>query len=177
MLTALSGSKGCTGNLCFPDEPISPGTKWEGKELFGFGDMATVNEPTLKMSYRIISAVENKDGRYCIIECKPLTTQIEVPLQVGQLGLKCDVTGKITAVIQDSDAQGKIKAGYVLVAINGQRAVTTEDWNVLYERFIEMSDNVGSAILLTIRRDGQEQDVKVKKSFVTPGTMGIETRG
>lgn len=43
--------KGGTGNLCFPDEPISPDTEWEGEELFSFGDMATVNKPTLKMSY------------------------------------------------------------------------------------------------------------------------------
>ncbi len=160
-------------NLCFPDEPISPGTEWKGVTLFTFGDMVTVNEPTLKMSYRLIKAVENKDGRYCVIECKPLTTQVEVPLQVGQLGLKCDATGKVTAVRQDSDAQGKIKVGDVLAAINGQKAVTAKDWHVMYERFIETPDNVGSAILLTIKRDGQEQDVKVLKSFVTLGTMEV----
>jgi len=142
--------------------------------LFVFGDLATVNEPTLKMSYRLISAVENKDGRYCVIECKPLTTQIEVPLQFGQLGQKCDATGKVTAVRQDSDAQGKIKVGDVLVAINGQKTVTTKDWHVMYERFIEMPDNVGSVVLLTISRASQEQDVKVKKSFVTLDAMGIK---
>ncbi len=167
------GDKPGANNLCFPNEPISPGTEWEGEILFTFGDLATVNAPTLKMSYRLINAVENKDGRYCVIECKPVTNQIEVPLQVGQLGLKCDAIGKVIAVRQDSDAQGKIKVGDVLVAINGQKAVTAKDWNVVYERFIEMPDNVGSAILLTIRKDGQEKDVKVKKSFVTLGTMGI----
>ncbi|MHC4244048.1 MAG: hypothetical protein ACYS3N_21830 [Planctomycetota bacterium] len=166
--------KAGTENLCFPDEPISPGSKWEGEIIFIFGDMATVNEPTLKMSYQLIKAVENKDGRYCVIECKPITDQVEVPLQLGQLGLKCDATGKVTAVRQDSDAQGKIKIGDVLVAVNGQKTVTAKDWHVIYERFIEMPNNIGSAVLLTISRDGREQDVKVKKSFVTLGTMGIK---
>ncbi len=160
-------------DLCFPDEPISPGAEWEGEGLFSFGDMATVNAPTVKMYYRLIKAVENKDGRYCVIECKQLTTQIEFPLQIGQLGLKCDATGKVTAVRQDSDAQGKIKVGDVLVAVNGQKAVTAKDWHNMYERFIEMPNNVGSAIILTISRDGQEQDVEVLKSFVTLGTMEV----
>jgi hypothetical protein len=163
-----------TENLCFPDEPVSPGTEWEGKILFIFGDMATVSPPTLKMSYRLIKAVKNKNGRYCLIECKPLTTQVKVPLQLGQLGLKCDATGKVTEIRQNSDAQGKIRVGDALVAINGNMTVTARDWNIMYERFIEMPDNVGSAVLLTIKRKGQEQDVKVKKSFVTLGTMEIK---
>jgi hypothetical protein len=166
--------KGGTHNLCFPDQPVSPGEEWEGEELFTFGDMATVDEPMLKMSYRLIKAVENKDGRYCLIECKPLTTQIEVPLQFGQLGLKCDTTGKVTAVRQDSDAQGKIRIGDILVAINGQKTVTPKDWHIMYERFIEKPDNVGDDILLAITRDGQKQDVNVQKSFVTLGTMEVE---
>ncbi len=159
--------------LCFPDEPISPGTEWEGEGLFSFGDMLTVNKPTVKMSYRLIKAVENKNGRYSVIECKPLTTPIEFPLQVGQLGLKCDATAKVTAVRQDSDAQGKIKVGDVLVAINNHKAITAKDWHDIYERFIERPEDAGSAILLTIRRDGREQDVNVRKSFVTLGTMEV----
>jgi hypothetical protein len=157
-------------NLCFPDESVSPGIEWIGEELFSFGDMATVNAPRLKMSYRLIKAVENEDGKYCLIECKPLTTRIEVPLQIGQLGLKCDATGKVTAVREDSDAQGKIEVGDVLTAVNGQKTVSPRDWHVMYERFIEMSNNVGSAVLLTIKRNGKEQDVSVLKSFVTLGS-------
>jgi hypothetical protein len=160
-------------NLCFPDEPIMAGTEWEGEGLFSFGDMLTVNKPTVKMSYRLIKAVENKDGRYCIIENKPLTTPIELALQVGQLGLKCDATAKVIAVREDCDAQGKIKVGDVLVGINGQKAITAKDWHDMYERFIESPDNAGSAIVLTIRRDGREQDVSVRKSFVTLGTMEV----
>jgi len=166
--------QGGTHNLCFPDQPVSPGAEWEGAVLFTFGDLATVNEPTLQMSYRLIKAVENEDGRFAVIECRPVTNHIEVPLQLGQLGLKCDATGNVTAVRQDSDAQGKINTGDVLVAVNGHQAVTAKDWHVLYERFIEMPNDVGSAVLLTVRRDGQEQDIEVKKSFVTVGTMEIE---
>ena len=160
-------------NLCFPDESVSPGTEWTGEMLFSFGDMATVNAPTLKMSYRLIKAVENKDGKYCLIECKPLTTRVEIPLQIGQLGLKCDAIGKVTAVREDSDAQGKIEVGDVLTAVNGLKTVSPRDWHVMYERFIEMPNNVGSSVLLTIKRNGQEQDVSVLKSFVTLGTMEV----
>jgi hypothetical protein len=160
-------------NLCFPEGPIRAGSEWEGEGPFSFGDMLTVNKPTVKMHYKLIKAVENKDGRYCIIENKPLTTPIVFPLQVGQLGLQCDATAKVTTVREDCDAQGKIKVGDVLVGINGQKAITAKDWHHMYERFIESPDNVGSAIVLTIRRDGQEQDVSVRKSFVTLGTMEV----
>jgi len=160
-------------DLCFPGEPISPGAEWEGERLFSFGDMLTVNKPTLKMSCRLAKALENKDGRYCVIECRPSITQIEFPLQVGQLGLKCDATAKVTAVRQDSDAHGKIKVGDVLLAINGQKAITAKDWHNAYERFIERPEDAGSDILLAVRRDGRELDVSVRKSFVTLGTMEV----
>jgi len=162
------------GNLCFTDEPVSPGAEWKGEQLFGFGDLVTVDAPTLMMSYRLVSAIKNKDGRFCVIESTPVKNQIEVPLQIGQLGVQCNAMAKVTAVREDSDAHGKIKVDDILVAINGHKAVTARDWKVLYEKFIGMPDNIGSDIILTIRRDGQEQDVKVKKSYVTLGTMGIE---
>jgi hypothetical protein len=128
----------------------------------------------MKTSYELIKAVKNKDGRYCLIEGKPLITRIEFPLQFGQLGLKCDTAGKVTAVRQDSDAQNKIRIGDILVAINGQKTKTPKDWHINYERFIEKPDNVGDDVLLTINRDGQQHDVNVKKSYVTLGTMEVE---
>lgn len=163
-----------THNLCFPDQPVGPGDEWTGEIRFRFGDLATVETPVLPMSYRLVKAVESHHGRYCLIECNPATDRIEVPLQFGQLGLRCDTTGTVTAVREDSDARGKIEVGDVLMAINGSKAVTAKDWRVLYERFIEPPDNVGLAVLLTIKRDGQEQDVAVKKSFATVGTMEIK---
>lgn len=166
--------EGGTSNLWFPDEPVRPGAEWEGEQPFRFGDLATVDTPILKMSYRLVTAVENKDGRFCLIESEPITDEIVVPLQIGQLGLQCDAMAKATAVREGSDAHGKIKVGDILVAVNGERAVTAKDWNVLYERFVEMPDNLGSDVLLTIKRDGREQDVEVKKSFATLGTMAIE---
>jgi hypothetical protein len=165
--------KAGTHNLCFPDQPVSPGAEWSGVTQFSFGDLATVEAPTLNVSYRLVKAVENEDGRYCVMECTPVTDHVEVPLQFGQLGLKCDATGKVTAVRPDSDAQGKINVGDVLVAVNGHKAGAARDWHVLYERFIEMPNDVGSAVLLTVRRNGQESDVEVKKTFVTLGTMEI----
>ncbi len=165
--------EGGTHNLCLPDQPVSPGAEWNGVTQFSFGDLATVDAPMLKVTYRLVKAIENDDGRYCVIECTPVTDHVEVPLQIGQLGLKCDATGQVTAVRSDSDAQGKINVGDVLAAINGHRVGTTRDWHVSYERFIEKPDDVGSGVLLTVRRDGHETDVEVKKSFVTLGTMKI----
>jgi len=165
--------KGGTHNLCFPDRPVSPGAEWEGEVLFMFGDLATVHAPTLPVSYRLVKAVKNDEGRFAVVECKPRTDRVEVPLQIGQLGLKCDATGAVTAVRPDCDAQGKIEVGDVLVAVNGHPAATAKDWHVLCERFIEVTYNVGDPVTLTIVRDGQEQDVEVKKSSVTLGTMEV----
>jgi len=166
-------NKGGTHNLCFPDRRVSPGAEWQGEIQFQFGDLATVNKPTLQTSYRLVKAVENEDGRYWLIGCTPVTDRIEVPLQFGQLGLKCDAAGRVTAVRQDSDAHGKIEIGDILVAVNGHRAATAKDWHVMYERFIEVTDNVGSAVVLTIDRGGHEQDVEIEKGFVTLGTMEV----
>lgn len=165
--------KGGTHNLCFPDQPVSPGDEWEGEVLFMFGDLATVNAPTLPMSYRLVKAVKNDEGRFAVIECKPLTDRVEVPLQIGQLGLKCNATGAVTAVRSDCDAQSKIEVGDVLVAVNGHPASTAKDWHVLRERFVEGTYNVGDPVALTIRRDGQERDVEVEKTSVTLGTMEV----
>ena len=166
-------STGGTHNLCFPDEPVSPGDAWSGSALFMFGDLATVEAPTLSVSYRLIKAVKNDEGRFCLIECRPDSNQVDVPLQIGQLGLQCDETGTVTAVREDSDAQGKINVGDVLVAVNGHRAATEKDWHVLYERFVEMPGDVGSPVVLTVKRNDQERDVEVTKTFATLGTMEV----
>lgn len=164
---------GGTHNLCFPDEPVSPGAEWEGEVVFMFGDLATVNAPTLPISYRLVKAVKNDEGRFAVIECTPETERVEVPLQFGQLGLKCDATGAVTAVRPESDAQGKIEVGDVLVAVNGHPASTAKDWRVLYGRFIEAPYNVGDPVALTVERGGQEQDVEVEKTSVTLGMMEV----
>jgi len=165
--------KAGTHNLCFPDEPVSPGATWEGSVEFQFGDLLTAEPPTLPTSYRLIKAVKNESGRFAVIECSPTTDKVEVPLQVGQLGLKCDATGAVTAVRADGDAQGKIDVGDVLVAVNGHPAATAKDWHTLSQRFIQMPSDVGKSVVLTIRRDGQEQDVEVEKTAATLGTMEI----
>lgn len=165
--------KAGTHNLCFPDEPVNPGDEWSGSIVFTFGDLATVEAPTLNVTYRLVKAVQNDGGRFCLIECRPDSSQVEVPLQIGQLGLQCDATGTVTAVREDSDAQGKVNVGDVLVAVNGHQAATAKYWHVLYERFIEMPDSVGSPVILTVRRGDQEEDVEVTKTFATLGTMEV----
>lgn len=165
--------KGGTHNLCFPDQPVSPGAEWTGAVQFFFGDLATVEAPTLPVRYRLAKAVRSDDGRFAVIECVPLTNRVVVPLQFGQLGLKCDSTGEVTAVRQDSDAQGKIDIGDVLTAVNGHAAKTAKDWHVLYERFIEPPTDVGSNVRLTVKKNGQENQVDVGKTFATVGVMEV----
>jgi len=165
--------KAGTHNLCFPDQPVSSGATWEGSVEFQFGDLLTVEPPTLPMSYRLVKAVKNESGRFAVIEGSPTTDKVEVPLQFGQLGLKCDGTGTVTAVREDCDAQGKIEIGDVLLAVNGHPAATAKDWHTLHQRFIQMPSDVGESVVLTVKRGGQEQDVEVQKSSVTLGTMEI----
>ncbi|MBN1505985.1 MAG: PDZ domain-containing protein [Sedimentisphaerales bacterium] len=165
--------KAGTHNLCFPDDPVRPGDEWSGSVVFTFGDLATVEAPTLDVSYRLIKAVKNSGGRYCLIECRPAQDRIEVPLQIGQLGLRCDATATVVAVREDCDAHSKIHVGDVLVAMNGHRAATAEDWRILYDRFVEMPNDVGSTVTLTVQRDGQARDVEVTKTFATLGTMEV----
>jgi hypothetical protein len=166
-------STGGTHNLCFPDEPVSPGDAWRGSILFMFGDLATVEAPALSVSYFLSKAVKNDKGRFCLIECRPDANQVDVPLQIGQLGLQCDETGTVTAVREGSDAQGKVNVGDVLVAVNGHKAATARDWHVLYERFIEPPYSVGAPVVLKVSRGGQEIDVEVTKTSATLGTMEV----
>lgn len=127
----------------------------------------------LPMTYRLVKAVKSPDGRFAVVECAPLTNRVEVPLQFGQLGLKCNSTGEVTAVRQDSDAQGKIDTGDVLTKVNGHRVKTSKDWHVLYERFIEFPTDVGSSVRLTVEKDAQERQIDIRKTFVTLGIMEI----
>ncbi|MHC4476365.1 MAG: hypothetical protein ACYTEL_12005 [Planctomycetota bacterium] len=39
--------------------PVKPGTKWEGEGLFDFGDLATINAPMERVSYRLVEPTGN----------------------------------------------------------------------------------------------------------------------
>jgi hypothetical protein len=165
-----------TSNLCFPDRPVKPGTQWEGEALFTFGDLATINAPMERISYKLIEAVRTERGRYCLIECKLVAKEVKVPLQIGQLGFKCDTEGKVIAIREDSDAQNKIEVGDILIAVNGHKAVIARDRGELYEKFVEPTGNIGALVRLSIVRDDKEQNVEVEKSFVTIGIMHINIK-
>ena len=165
-----------TNNLCFPDGPIRPGATWQGECMFTFGDLATVDAPMMKMSYQLAQAVENKDGKYCIIECEPLVKEVNIPFQLGQLGLKCDTKGRVIAVRKDSDAQDKIMVGDILIGINKEEATTSRNRSILYERFIEPPENIGAVVQLTILRNDKEHNVDIKKSSVTLGAIKVSIK-
>ena len=163
-------------NLCFPEEPVRIGESWEGECLFKIGDLATLTYPMIKVVYRLVSIDTCEDGIHCRIECEPLERVVEVPFQMGQLGLRCDVDGLVTAVSEHSDAEGKIEIGDRLVAINGKLASTGEDRNLLAERYVEPLRNIGGDIQLTVLRDGKKHEIAVKKTFITMGTMRVEIK-
>jgi hypothetical protein len=163
-------------NLCFPKEPVRIGDSWEGECLFKIGDLATLTYPMIKVVYRLVSIDTCEDGICCGIECEPVERVVEVPFQIGQLGLRCDADGLVTAVSEHSDAKGKIETGDQLVAINGKVASTREDRNVLAERYVEPLRNIGGDIQLTVLRDGKKHEIVVKKTFITMGAMRVEIK-
>jgi hypothetical protein len=163
-------------NLCFPEEPVRIGEGWIGECLFHFGDLMTLKPPMIKVVYRLVSIDTCEDGICCGIECEPVERVVEVPFQIGQLGLRCDADGLVTAVSEHSDAKGKIETGDQLVAINGKVASTREDRNVLAERYVEPLRNIGGDIQLTVLRDGKKHEIVVKKTFITMGAMRVEIK-
>ena len=95
---------------------------------------------------------------------------------MGQLGLGCDADGRVIAVSEHSDAEGKIEIGDRLVAINGKVASTREDRNVLAERYVKPLRKIGGDIQLTVLRDGRKHEIAVKKTFITMGAMRVEIK-
>jgi hypothetical protein len=158
-----------TQNLCLPDGPVAPEATWEGECLFRFGDLSTIVAPMVKVRYRLVNVEQRKDDRRCTIECRPIDKEIEVPLQIGQLGLQCDDRGRVVAVRENSGADRRIDVGDIVIGIGTKQATTPAERNKLYELFIEPPNDVGAGVTLRILREGREQNVVVNKSSVTLG--------
>ena len=160
-------------NLCFPDKVVKTGDKWTGKCSFNIGDMSSLMTPMVNVIYQLTNIERNINGTLCTIECRQADDSIEVPLQTGMLGIKCDTQGKIISVNRDSDAFGKVKRGDILTTIEGRKAGTSAVRHSLYERYIEPVGSIGKKVKLTILRNGEERTVVLTNSCATIGHIRI----
>ncbi|HIJ64444.1 MAG TPA: hypothetical protein HPP77_00730 [Candidatus Hydrogenedentes bacterium] len=161
-------------NLSFPDLPQREGAEWRGKCRFRFGDLLTRDYPLIDVDYKLAQISQGKDRPTCTIVCVPVAKTVEVPFQMGQLGIRLDQDARVSAVADGSGAAGIIQAGDVLIGINGVRAKTRRDRSHLAQRFVESPGDVEAEIILTILRNGEERDFVVSKSLVTLGTIRVK---
>ena len=165
-----------TNNLHFPEGLVKNGAEWEGKCLFESADMATLELPEIDMTYKLVKVKQRKDGVHCTIKCRSGKKRIKVPYQMSLLGIKYDTEKKVTAVLEGSGANGKIRVGDELIGINGETVSTPARWYGLVQTYIEGIDDIGDSVQLNILRDGTEKNVDVTKSLVTPGTIQFEIK-
>ena len=77
-------------NLCFPDYRIQIGEEWTGSASFHIGDLSSLEQPEVDVLFKLVKE-EQMEGESCFtIICQPADKVIEVPFQLGSLGIKCD---------------------------------------------------------------------------------------
>lgn len=163
-------------NLCFPDYQVIVGDEWTGSASFHIGDLSTLEHPDVKVQYKIIKE-EQIDGETCLtLICKSVEKEIEVPFQLGSLGLKCDEGGRIIAIDEKAEIGDEVQIGDLIVAIHGHKAANARARSALFERYIETLDALGQSVPITILRDNKEITVSLKKHPVTIGTMKVEVQ-
>ncbi len=163
-------------NLCFPDRQVLVGDEWTGSASFHIGDLSTLEQPDVKVHYEIVKEEKIEDETCLTITCKPVEKRIEVPFQMGSLGIKCDEGGRITAVDEKSMIGDQVRVGDLIVAISGHKAANARARNALFERYIETLDNIGQSVPITVIRDNKEITLSLKKHPVTIGTMKVEVQ-
>ena len=134
-------------------------------------DMAVAARPE-----REVEAVVMRDGREERLKIRPdlteLRTRGNARFEVGTIGVLPDVNPSIASVIAGEPAEkAGLKAGDVIVSINGQRMV-------FRSQVIEtVSKRGGQETQMTIRRDGVEQTVTITPANQdNVGRVGIYMR-
>jgi hypothetical protein len=163
-------------NLCFPDHQVLVGDEWTDSASFHIGDLSTLDQPDVEVQYKIIKEEQIEDETCLTIICKPVEKEIEVPFQLGSLGIKCDEGGRIIAVDEKAEIDDKIRIGDQIVAIHGHKAANARARSTLFERYIETLDDIGRSVPITLLRDNKEITVSLKKHPVTIGTMRVEVQ-
>jgi hypothetical protein len=161
-------------NLCFPDHQVLVGEEWIGSASFHIGDLSTLEQPDVRVRYKINKEEQTGSETLLTITCLPVEKEIEVPFQLGSLGIKCDERGRITAIDEKADIEDKIRIGDQIMAIHGHKAKNVRARSSLFERYIETLDGLGQSVPITILRDKKEITVSLKKHHVTIGTMKVE---
>ncbi|MGE3277399.1 MAG: RIP metalloprotease RseP [Vicinamibacterales bacterium] len=102
---------------------------------------------------RDVPLLIERDGRQQIVSVHPeATTRFEV----GDIGVLPDVYPNIRSVTEGDPAdEAGLRAGDVIVAINGQRMVFAQDVSEA------IGGSAGGPVAITIRRDGNERTVDV----------------
>ncbi len=161
-------------NLCFPDRQVLVGDEWTGSASFHIGDLSTLEQPEVKVQYKIIKEEQKEDETCLTLICKPVEKEIEVPFQLGSLGIKCDEGGCITAIDEKAEIGDEVQIGDLIVGIHGHKAANARARSALFERYIETLDNIGQSVPITVLRDNKEITVDLKKHPVTIGSMKVE---
>lgn len=161
-------------NLCFPDDPVGVGSEWEGFCHFKPLGVPLEDLPLVKTSYKLVDVAQTDEGKICTIESRPLTKEIELPLQLGYLGLDYDDDLRVTDVAPDSGADGNVQVGDVLTSLNGHKAQTPKEFNLLKERYVEPADALNNNVTLTLTRGEEEVVVEATKTLFTLGTLTVE---
>lgn len=163
-------------NLCFPDFLIQTGDEWFGSASFHMGDLSTLEQPVVEVQYKVTKEEHIKDESLLTITCFPVEKEIEVPFQLGSLGIKCDEDGCVMAVDTRAEIGDKVRVGDIVTAIGGQKAVNARVRSSLFERYIETLDNMDKPIQITVVRDEKEITVSLHKRAVTIGTMKVNVQ-
>ena len=161
-------------NLCFPDQQVIVGDEWNGSASFHIGDLSTLEQPDVEVQYKIIKEERIEDETCLTIICKPVEKGIEVPFQLGSLGIKCDEGGRIIAVDEKAKIGDEVQIGDLIVGIHGHKAEDARARSTLFERYIETLDDMDKPVPITVLRDNKEITVSLKKHPVTIGTMKVE---
>jgi hypothetical protein len=164
-------------SLFLPSEPVRSGACWKGYPRFSFADLSTSKPCRIECDYRLARVIETPAGHIALIEASPIQKSLTVPLESGQLGIRCNEHGNIVQLRDGTEAAERLKVGDTLVAINGQACPTPSRRGLLAERFIEPMSNLGSNITLTIQRGRERFQTKVSKIAGTLGLCQVEIVG
>lgn len=155
-------------SLNLPDDPVEPGAEWSGEVPWYYEDYYVLDPTELHLpaSYKLLGIEQGENGRYTIIEQR-IEADVAVDglvFYVGQVGAQWNHEGMITKVYEGYDAYGKLRAGDVVVGINGQRAVAAGGLNSLAEEHIQHPKQ-NATVTFTVLRDGKEYDINAEKSI------------
>ena len=165
-------------DLSLPDAPVSVGGKWEGEVRLQVWNEFSDQPVKIEVTHELRAIYDQGSRRYCKILTKPIHTtgRASLPFVVGQVGVRCDLDGKVIEVSDGYGAAGRVHIGDRLVAINGETAETPSDRNRLAQKHIE-SIRSSKLVYLGLERNGENVEVEIKKTNLSAGILSIGYSG